>query len=218
MANILDIDSVIFTIFNYPMSYLELIGTIFTVWCVWLVARAKVLSWPIGIIGSVLYMFLFYQIQLYSDLLEQAYFLITGFLSWWMWTHPKTLEETKSPHELKIQTNTLKQNLLYIAIIGFGTVVLTYFIKNLSIWLPAYFPEPATFPFLDAFTTVMSFMAQWLLVKKRVENWILWIIVDVIAIGLYWIKGVRLISLEYVLFLGIASFGLIKWHKEVKKG
>ncbi|MBP9732403.1 MAG: nicotinamide mononucleotide transporter, partial [Candidatus Magasanikbacteria bacterium] len=89
MMYLLDINSVFFTIFQYPMSYIEFVGTVFTIACVVLTARAKVISWPVGIIGSVLYIFLFYQIQLYSDLFEQIYFLITGFMGWWAWTQAK---------------------------------------------------------------------------------------------------------------------------------
>jgi nicotinamide mononucleotide transporter len=217
MLYILDIDTTMFTVWNYPMSYIEFIGTIFTIWCVWLTARAKVLSWPVGIIGTVLYAFLFYQIQLYSDLIEQVYFLATGFIGWWAWTHPKSAQEANSQRELKIQTNTYKQNIFYGVLLLLGTALLTYVIKNLNVWAPQYFTEPASFPLLDSFTTVMSFLAQWLLIRKRIESWVLWIIVDAIAIGLYWVKGVRFVSLEYVLFFFIASFGLVRWIKEFKK-
>ena len=216
MENILhlfSINSTMFTVWDYQMSYIEFFGTIFTVWCVWLTARAKVLSWPIGIVGVTLFMFLFYQIQLYSDMFEQVFFLITGFIGWWVWLHPKTKDEANKNAELKITTNTLKQNLAYAGIIIAGTAVLSVVVSNLDNWLPMYFPEPASFPILDAFTTVMSFMAQWLLVRKKVENWVLWIIIDIIAVGLYWVKGVKFVSIEYALFFFIASYGLISWIK-----
>jgi len=87
---------------------------------------------------------------------------------------------------------------------------------NLTVWLPAYFTEPVSLPVLDALTTVMSFIAQWLLMKKKVESWALWILVDIIGIGLYWYKGVRFISLEYVLFLMMATAGLFNWIKNYK--
>lgn len=219
MQNIIDLFSInttLFTIWDYPMSYIEFFGTIFTVWCVWLTARAKVLSWPIGIIGVTLFIFLFYQIQLYSDMFEQVFFLITGFIGWWVWLHPKTKEEANQDDHLKITTNTLKQNLVYGLIVIVGTAILAFIVSNLDNWLPAYFPEPASFPILDAFTTVMSFMAQWLLVRKKVENWVLWIIIDAIAIWLYWVKGVKFVSIEYALFFFIASYGLISWLKVLK--
>ena len=212
ILHLFDINTTLFTFIGYPMSYIEFFGTIFTIWCVWLTAKAKVLSWPVGIVGTVLYVALFYQIQLYSDLFEQVYFLISGFIGWWVWLHPKQGQKNDGA-QLKVGRNTVKENVLYVIGIAIGTVILTYITSNLHLWLPAYFTEPAALPFLDAFTTVMSFVAQWLLVRKKFESWVLWILVDAIAIGLYWFKGVRFISFEYVLFLFIAIGGLINWVK-----
>lgn len=216
ILHLFDINSTFFTIWSYPMSYIEFFGTIITIWGVWLTAKAKVLSWPVGLVGVVLYLILFYQIRLYSDMFEQAYFFITGIIGWWAWLHPKTKEQSNTNDELKVSYSSKKQNLTYATVIFAGTFALTYLVKNLNIWLPAYFPEPAAYPFLDAFTTVMSFMAQWLLVNKKIENWILWVIIDAIAIGLYWSKGVKFISIEYLLFFFIASYGLVSWIKEFK--
>ncbi len=216
IQNLFNINTTFFTLLDYPMSYIEFIGTIFTVWCVWLTARAKLLSWPVGIVGTVLYIFLFYQIRLYSDLIEQVYFLITGFIGWWIWLHPKNNSEKNSNGELLISRNSSKENYLYILTVGCGTFVLAYITLNLDNWFPSYFPEQTTFPFVDAFTTSMSFVAQWLLAKKRLESWILWIIVDIIGIWLYWSKGVKFISIEYIIFLGIAIKGYIDWGKKYK--
>ncbi len=232
MENILhlfNINSTFFTLWDYQMSYIEFFGTIFGIWCVWLTAKAKIISWPIGIISTVLYLFLFYQIHLYSDMIEQTYFLITGFLGWWAWLHSKTHPKTEIAHSqieessdskngrLKISFNTLKQNIFYVGIIIIGTFILTFIVTHLDNWLPKYFPTEASFPVIDALTTVMSFVAQWLLIRKRVESWILWIIVDIVGIWLYYVKGVKFISLEYVLFLIIASYGLWGWIKGFKK-
>lgn len=216
LYGLFDINTTMFTVIDYPMSYLEFIGTIFTIWCVWLTSRAKILSWPIGLIGSVFYLFLFYQIQLYSDVFEQVYFIITGFMGWYLWVKNKQqIDDQKK--EVIVSLNTLKQNAIYLGIIAAGTVGLSYVTMNLSGWLPVYFPEPVSFPMLDAVTTVMSFVAQWLLVRKRVESWVLWILVDIIGIGLYWVKGVKFISMEYVLFLIIATYGLVHWIRNYKE-
>jgi nicotinamide mononucleotide transporter len=79
----LSISTVFFTVLGYPMSYIEFFGTVFNIWCVYLTAKGKVLSWPIGMAGIVLYFFLFYQIRLYSDLLEQVYFFVMSIYGWW---------------------------------------------------------------------------------------------------------------------------------------
>lgn len=216
IINLFSINSTFFTLFDYQMSYIEFFGTIFTIWCVWLTARAKVLSWPVGIIGSILYLALFYQIRLYSDVFEQIYFLITGFFGWWIWLHPKDKLTKDINNELKITLNSPKNNIIYLFLIIVGTAILTFIVSNLHIYLPQYFTEAAAYPLLDAFTTIMSFVAQWLLVRKKVESWILWIIVDIIGVWLYWVKGVKFISLEYLLFLIIACFGLVKWLKKYR--
>ena len=215
-ARLFDINTTFFTVLDYPMSYIEFFGTIFTIWCVWLTAKAKVLSWPIGIIGSVLYLFLFYQISLYSDLFEQVYFLVTSVIGWWVWLHPRTKAEANQDDELKIGRNSLRENLAYAGLVAAGTALFYWVTVHLNVWLPAYFPQPASFPFFDAVTTAMSFTAQWLLAKKRLENWVLWIAVDGIDVWIYWFKGVKFVSLEYGLFFFIAAFGLYKWVREYR--
>ncbi len=216
IMHLFNINSTFFTLWDYQMSYIEFFGTVFSIWCVYLTARAKVLSWPVGIIGTILYLFLFYQIHLYSDMIEQFYFLITGFLGWYAWLHPRTAAKTDENKQLKISFNTVKQNVFYAIGILAGTFVLTFVVTHLDNWLPHYFPVEASFAFIDALTTVMSFVAQYLLIRKKVENWFLWIIVDVIGIWLYYAKGVKFISMEYVLFLGIASYGFWGWIKELR--
>jgi nicotinamide mononucleotide transporter len=79
------------------------------------------------------------------------------------------------------------------------------------------FPEAASFPYLDALTTIMSFSAMWLMVQKKIESWIYWIIVDVIGIWLYFVKDVKFISLLYVILLVMAVNGLRLWHKTWKE-
>ena len=210
--NLFNINTTFFTVFNYPMSYIEFFGTIFTIWCVWLTTKAKILSWPVGLVGSILYLSLFYQIQLYSDLFEQVYFIITGILGWITWLYLKR-DINQVDKTVIVGPNSAKQNILFLLLIIFGTVILSFITMHLSVWLPKYFPQPVSFPVLDAFTTIMSFVAQWLLIRKKIESWILWIIVDFIAIGLYWYKGVKFVSLEYLLFFFIAILGLKNWIK-----
>lgn len=196
------------------MSYLEFLGTIFNLWCVWLTAKNKVLSWPVGIVGVILYIFLFYQIQLYSDFVEQIYFLITSFWGWYLWTHPQT-EEKDSGNNLKIGSIDNKTIFIWLLVIVLGTLALGYFMDHVHLYLPQFFPEKASYAYLDSFTTVMSFVATILMAKKKVESWYLWILVDVIGIFLYFFKGVKFISLEYLIFLILAVQGLISWRKEL---
>lgn len=215
LLNYLDVNTIFFTVLGYPMSYIEFFGTLFNLACVWLVARKHILNWPIGIVGVVIFAILFYQLNLYADLFEQGYYFITGFIGWYAWAKSKTPKD--KTEEITVKTNTPKQNVAWIAAIIAATALGTLVMSNIHNWLPAQFPEPASLPLLDVFTTVMSFAAQALMIKKRLENWVLWILVDIIAIGLYWYKGVSLVSMLYAVFLVIATSGLINWYKTYKR-
>lgn len=83
--NLLSIDTIAFTLLGYSMSYIELVGTVLYLWSVWLIARRNILTWPVGIVSVFLYMILFYQIQLYSDVIEQIYYLGASVYGWWLW-------------------------------------------------------------------------------------------------------------------------------------
>ena len=207
--NLLSIDAIAFTFLGYPMSYIELVGTLLYLWSVWLIARRNILTWPIGIVSVVLYMLLFYQIQLYSDVIEQIYYLGASAYGWWLWG--------RSPQE---QGKTIgmgfSPRLTVLITIGL-TVVLSLLagrlIADIHTILPRLFPAPASFPYLDALTTVMSFVAMWLMARRRTESWYYWIVVNVIGIGLYYAKDVKLISLLYVILLVLAFRGLIEWRR-----
>lgn len=203
------VNTIFFTVVGYPMSYIEFFGTILNIWCVWLVAKNKTLNWPVGIVATILFGFLFLQIHLYADFLEQIYFLLTGFWGWWAWSAGRKAPKEERP--VGILSNT--HRIAWVAVIVVGTALLGYLTAHLHLLLPQFFTEAASFPYLDSFTTVMSFVATIFLVRKEIEAWYLWILVDIIGIGLYWIKDVHLISLLYVVFLILATNGLLTWHK-----
>jgi len=216
ITSLFDINTIFFTFLNYPMSYLEFVGTIFTGWSVYLSARNKVLSWPIGLIGVVLFGFLFFQIQLYSDLVEQLYYLLTGFWGWWLWTHPRGIETGKNC-ELKTGYAGAKFNMIGFGSVVFFTILLYFLMSNIHLLVPAIFTIPASFPLIDAFTTALSLVANVYLAKRKIENWYLWIVVDIIGVFLYFQKGVVFLSILYFAFLINAIVGLIDWIKTVKK-
>lgn len=211
MCNLFSVDCIWFTTLGYPMSYIEFVGTVFYLLSVWLIAKRNMLTWPTGIISVILYMILFYQIQLFSDTLEQAYYLVVSIYGWITWN-----AASKKPEE----TGEFRFNDRINIFIGVGvTLVLTLALygitSNIHLLLPTLFLEKASFPFLDALTTMMSFTAMWLMARKRVESWVYWIIVDVIGIGLYYVKEVRFISLLYVILLVMAVYGFWNWARKV---
>ena len=212
MGNLLDVNTIACTILGYPLSYLELVGTLFNLWSVWLVIRQQLLTWPVGIIGVLLFMLLFYQIRLYSDTLEQIYYLVASVYGWWLWARAK--ERPEQPFVPYLSKGpTLGLVLLFTVVLSGATSEL---MSRVHLWLPMLFPQPAAFPFLDALTTVMSFSAMWLMAQKRLESWVYWICVDVIGIGLYYVQGVRFIALLYIVLLGLAINGLITWLRAAR--
>jgi nicotinamide mononucleotide transporter len=211
--NLFNTSNIFFTLFDYKMSYIEFFGTIFSLASVILAAKNKIWTWPVGNIGAVLFLILFYQIQLYSDFFEQIFYIVTGFIGWYIWSRP----DFKNEEINDVTTNKQSTNLIYIGSILVSTVVLGLFISNIHTIFPTQFPIPAAYPYPDALTTIMSFAATFLMMRKKIECWYLWIIVDIIGIGLYYKQGVVFISLLYVLFLIIATNGYFTWRKVLLK-
>lgn len=205
------VNTVFFTILEYPMSYVEFAGTILYLLSVYLIVIKNIWTWPVGIASVILFFLIFYQIRLYSDALEQIYYLAVSIYGWWRWVTP--LDKEKNIH-VPVRYSPLKT----LSFCAAGTIVVSLvlgtYVKKLHILFPVVFPEPAAFPYIDALTTIMSFTAMFLLSIKRVESWIYWIIVDIIGIWLYFVKEVRFISLLYVILLIMAAGGFIRWHRE----
>lgn len=215
MYELLSINTIALTILGYSMSYVELVGTVFNLWCVWLVTRRRVLSWPVGLVGVVLFALLFWQIQLYADVLEQVYYFVTGVWGWLLW---RQVSGGPNVVEVPVERLTAPTRMRWVVGIVACSFVLGIVLTRVHLWLPTIFLEPASLPYLDAFTTVLSFAAQILLMRRVVENWVLWIIVDVCAIGLYAVKGVLLVSILYAIFLVLASKGLYDWVRVYRAG
>jgi len=209
------IESIFFEIWGYSMSYLEFFGTVAGGIAVWLAARANIWSWPIGLINVTLFFFLFFQVQLYPDMFLQVFFFITNIMGWWRWAHPRPEEEDKK-HELRISFMPIKQLMLFSFIGVLGTLLMGAFASRLHELFPIVFNQPSAFPYLDSFVTVMSIVATYLMIQKKVECWVIWIVVDVVATGLYFAKGIKFVGIEYLLFCFLAAFGLWKWMKEYK--
>lgn len=208
VTRLFDVNTVAFNAFGYPMSFIEFFGTLFNLWSVWLVARNRILTWPVGLIGVVLFLVLFYQIQLYADTLEQVYYLVASVYGWWFWSRHSRVAPTSVR---TARWSTSRAMLTGVVITAILSVILGYITDRLNLWFPSLFPVAASFAYLDALTTIMSFTATILMARKRIDCWIYWIIVDVIGIGLYYAKDIKFIALLYVVFLVMAVNGLRLW-------
>jgi len=214
--NLFNINNILFEFLGVKMSYLEFYATITGLVAVILSVLENVWSWMLGLINVVLAFVMFYQIQLYPDMFLQVFFFITNIIGFWQWKFPKELHANLK-HELKISKLSLRQFFIYLA----GGLVCTYllgtFAKNLSELIPQLFSKPSAFPYLDSFTTVMSIFATFLLIRKKVEAWWMWLAIDIISTYMYFVKEVKLYSLLYAVFCVIALLGAINWTKEYRK-
>ncbi len=215
MSSFFDINNIFFTIWGYEMSYLEFFGTIAGGVAVWLAAKANIWSWPIGLINVTLFFFLFFQVQLYPDMFLQVFFFVTNLMGWWRWSHPKLVEADKK-NELKISYMDKKHLVLVLSIGIVGTFLMGSFASRLHEFFPTLFSKPSAFPYLDSFVTVMSIITTFLMIQKKIECWIFWIVIDIIATYMYFMKGIKFVGIEYLVFCFIAAFGLWNWIKEYK--
>jgi nicotinamide mononucleotide transporter len=205
-----DISDTAFSIIGYPISYVELIGTMFGLISVYYASKANILTWSTGIVNEVFLFILFFQVHLYADTFLQVYFFIVTIYGWYNWN--------TSTVENKIAVISTKARWLITIIIIAGSLLSGLLIKNIHLYLPNYFKVAAAYPFTDSFVMVLSIVATVLLAKKKIENWHLWILVDAICIILYFKKGVYFLSLEYLIFFGLASYGLYHWKKQLANG
>lgn len=210
-----DIDHIFFEIWGYSMSYIEFFGTLAGGIAVFLAARANIWSWPLGLINVTLFFFLFYQVQLYPDMFLQVFFFITNLIGWWRWTHPKPYEADKKS-ELKVSWINRKYLLLLFSAGLLGTFAFGTFASRLHEIFPIVFNRPSAFPYLDSFVTVMSIITTFLMIQKKIESWVIWIIVDVVATYMYFMKGIKFVAIEYMVFCFIAAFGLWNWIREYR--
>jgi nicotinamide mononucleotide transporter len=213
--NFFDIDNTFFTLWNYNVSHLEFYVLITGIIAVALSALANVWSWPIGIVNVVLSFFLFYQVQLYPDMFLYAFFFVTNIIGWWRWTHPKPHEEDRK-RELKVSWMNSKESML-VAIVGIaGTLLLGIFARNLSEIFPQVFSKPSAAPFVDSFITVLSIIATYYLVQKKIESWVMWLVVDIVAAILYFTRDIKLTSFLFFIYCLIAAFALWNWVREYR--
>jgi nicotinamide mononucleotide transporter len=164
------------------------------------------LTWGTGIVNEVFLFILFFQIQLYADMFLQVYFFIVTIYGWHNW---KTNTAEKMISEINF-----RNKLLLAAAIFIFSLLSGFLFSNIHLYLPEYFKVKAAYPFIDSFVMVSSIVATVLLAKKIIENWYLWIAVDLVCVVLYFKKGVYFLSLEYFIFLGLASYGLYHWKKQ----
>ena len=186
----------------HQTSWLEWIGNIAGFICIYLAAKENIWNWPVSIISVIAYSFLFYEHKLYGDTGLQIYFLATAIYGWYFWLRKKASKEKP------VTSISGKQWLLVIA----GIAILTFL---LSIYLKRY--TDTDVPYADGFCTAMSFTAQLLMTRKVLQNWILWVIVDICYVPLYFHKHLALTAVLYFILIILAFKGYLDWKKTYRE-
>ena len=185
---------------------LEAIAVIFGFFSVWYSKQENILVYPTGIVSTVIFVYLLWQWGLIGDMLINVYYSSMSIYGWYVWTR-----KVDAVHFIPITRTTRKENLWSIVIFlgtALFTVAIYLFFDKWNDWTA----------YVDTFTTGIFFLGMWLMAKKKLENWIYWIIGDIISVPLYLYKGLALTSLQYLLFTIIAFYGYRTWKRSLSSG
>ncbi|HTB05450.1 MAG TPA: nicotinamide riboside transporter PnuC [Bacteroidia bacterium] len=181
-------------------SYLELIAVILSIAGVWLTAKEKVINWPIAIIACAIYVYIFFKDNLFGDASLQIFYVIISFYGWYEW-----LYGGKNHKELFISRTPLKL-LIVLALISIPLSICLGFIISYT---------KSTVPYWDGITTGLSLLGTWMMAKKYIEHWLVWIITDILYIALYIIKELYLTAVLSLIFTLLAVYGYYAWKKQI---
>jgi nicotinamide mononucleotide transporter len=191
-------------IINYLLeNLLENLGIASTLICVWLNTKQNIWGWPWAIIASIIYGLVYFEAKLYSDMELQIVFIIISAYGWWKWS------TGTGPEKQLLVTNTPKKTYLFI-------IPIIILFALLSGYLHQKYTN-ASLPYFDSTLTAMSLVAQWLMARKFIENWILWVIVNIGYIYLYFTKELNGTAVLYLLLLALAIKGFYNWNREMAK-
>lgn len=183
-------------------SMLEWAGFITTIACIYLAAKENIWNWLISIISIVISGVLYFNSHLFGDFALQFYFLFTAFYGWWFWLRKK--EEKPQPI---VSISKVSWLYIVVAIVGL-TLFLGYLLDNFT---------PTNVPYEDGFCTAVSLVAQFMLTRKILENWLLWIFVDICYVPLLIYKDLNLYALLYAILVVIAIKGYLDWRKTYRE-
>lgn len=185
------------------MTWLEGIAVVFGIASVFYSMREHIWVYPTGIVSTLIYVWICLEYKLYADMGINAYYFSMSIYGWYVWTHPKEGQKV-------LPVTWLKPSGWAISI---GLFLASYLILYLVL---SGFTD-SDVPYWDSFTTASAFVGMWLMAKKKVENWIAWIITDLVSVPLYFHKGLILTSFQFLFFTILATLGLIAWIKSAKQ-
>jgi nicotinamide mononucleotide transporter len=181
-------------------NIIEIIGTIAGLIFLYLEIKQNKWLWPVGLITSVMYIYVFFVAKLYADMSLQFYYVFISIYGWIVWS--------KGGSQKELPVTRLSKELFLIL---FGASMLIYAV--ISYILVAY--TDGSIPYWDAFTTALSIVATWMLARKILEQWLVWVIVNAVSLGLYIYKGLYPTSVLFFFYTVLALVGYVQWKKDM---
>jgi len=186
-------------------NYVEVIAASLGLIAIYLQIKQKVIYWPVSIVLVSLYIAVYIKAKLYADMSLQVYYLVISFYGWYFWIFGKKKKSSE-----KVIVSRASKKVLLLSFIA----SIVFFIGISQILI--YFTD-SDVPYLDAFTTSLSFVATWMLARKIIENWLIWIVVDAVSAGLYIYKGLYPTTVLFVVLTVLAVVGYREWMKDEEK-
>ena len=183
---------------------LELTAIFFGLWSVWCAKKDHIWVFPTGLVSTSIYAYLLWQWDLLGDSMINGYYFIMSLYGWYLWTR-------KKGDEIEFPISTMNRREKWVSVIIFAITVL--FVVIIYVFFNKFTTWAA---YVDTFITGIFFVGMWLMAKRKIENWILWIIGDLISIPLYFIKGYTFTSFQYIIFTIVAIYGFLEWKKQIK--
>ena len=171
---------------------------------VYLSARQNIWSWPTAIVNVSMYTLVFYHSGLYSDMGLQVVYLVLSIYGWYQWLHG-------GEHRTQLKVSRASRKAWWVS----GTVGLMFWI---ALWRYTATLPGVSLPYMDSGLTTLSLVAQWMMTRKIVENWALWIIADLVYVPMYIFKGLYITAGLYTVFLVLACMGLVSWWRSYQAG
>lgn len=191
---------------DYPPTYivLEIIAVIFGFLSVWYSKENNILVFPTGMISTAIFVYLLFKWTLLGDMLINGYYFSMSIYGWYVWT--RTIDGTTPESPISRTTKKEHQISIFLFIAAILFVYLVYW------WFDELHSKTA---YVDMFTTGIFFVGMWLMARRKIENWIYWIVGDIISIPLYFYKGLTLTSIQYLILTYIAFKGYKAWKKSL---
>jgi len=204
--------------------FIEIFGAITGIIYVFLEIKRNIWLWPLGIVTSSVYIYVFYHSGFYADMGLQWYYLFISVYGWIIWSRAKKIKNAGSREQgagSREQRRGREEKEIVISNIKYRQIIVLSLITGflfVGIWYILTRFTDSTIPGWDAFTTALSITATWMLARKIIEHWYLWIAVNIVSVGLYIYKGLYPTVFLFVVYAVMAVVGYIEWRKYYGKG